>query len=145
VGYFEIGSCGTIYPGWLRTTIFLISASGVARITGVSHWHPDQVVVLLKPQTRTGLNSSCLGVFNLTSRNVLHFLAHLDFKLSKVQADPKNTDKPSGLRQCKMLCWCVQREVAVHVLSSQCLLTSPLAHAGCSTVTRLGQVCPLLR
>jgi hypothetical protein len=26
-GVFEIGSKGTIYPGWLRTTILLISAS----------------------------------------------------------------------------------------------------------------------
>jgi hypothetical protein len=30
----------TICPGWLRTMILLISASWVARITGVSHWHP---------------------------------------------------------------------------------------------------------
>jgi hypothetical protein len=29
----------TICPGWLRTTILLISASWVARITAVSHWH----------------------------------------------------------------------------------------------------------
>jgi hypothetical protein len=29
-----------ICPGWLRTAILLISASRVARITGVSHWHP---------------------------------------------------------------------------------------------------------
>jgi hypothetical protein len=30
----------TIYPGWPWTTILLISASWVARITGVSHWCP---------------------------------------------------------------------------------------------------------
>jgi hypothetical protein len=30
----------TICPGWLWTTILLISASWVARITGVSHWPP---------------------------------------------------------------------------------------------------------
>jgi hypothetical protein len=30
----------TICSGWLQTTILLISASWVARITGVSHWHP---------------------------------------------------------------------------------------------------------
>jgi hypothetical protein len=29
----------TICPGWLRTTIFLISASWVAGITGVNHQH----------------------------------------------------------------------------------------------------------
>jgi hypothetical protein len=28
----------TICPGWLWTSILLISASWVARITGVSHW-----------------------------------------------------------------------------------------------------------
>jgi hypothetical protein len=30
----------TICPGWLWTAFFLISASWVARITGMSHWHP---------------------------------------------------------------------------------------------------------
>jgi hypothetical protein len=39
-GFFEIGSHGTISPGWLWTMILLISASWVARITTVSHWHP---------------------------------------------------------------------------------------------------------
>jgi hypothetical protein len=36
--FFEIGSHGTICPGWLWNTILLVSASWVARITGVSHW-----------------------------------------------------------------------------------------------------------
>jgi hypothetical protein len=35
--FFKIGSSGTICPGWLRTSIPLISASWVARITGVRH------------------------------------------------------------------------------------------------------------
>jgi hypothetical protein len=30
----------TICPGWLWTTILLISASWVAKIIDVSHWHP---------------------------------------------------------------------------------------------------------
>jgi hypothetical protein len=30
----------TVCPRWLWTTILLISASWVARITGMSHWHP---------------------------------------------------------------------------------------------------------
>jgi hypothetical protein len=30
----------TICPSWLQTVILLISASWVARITGVSHWCP---------------------------------------------------------------------------------------------------------
>jgi hypothetical protein len=29
----------TIFQGWLQTTIFSISASQIARITGMSHWH----------------------------------------------------------------------------------------------------------
>jgi hypothetical protein len=29
-----------VCPGWPRTGIILISASQVARITGVSHWYP---------------------------------------------------------------------------------------------------------
>jgi hypothetical protein len=32
----------TICPGWVQATVFLISASWVARITAVSHWHPSQ-------------------------------------------------------------------------------------------------------
>jgi hypothetical protein len=31
---------GTICVGWLHTTVLLISASWVARITGLSHWYP---------------------------------------------------------------------------------------------------------
>jgi hypothetical protein len=36
----------TICPGWLRTVILLISASWVARITDVSHWHPASRIPL---------------------------------------------------------------------------------------------------
>jgi hypothetical protein len=39
-GFFDIGVLGTICPAWLWTVIFLISASWVARIIGVSHWRP---------------------------------------------------------------------------------------------------------
>jgi hypothetical protein len=38
VGYFENRVSWTICSGWPWTLILLISASGVARITGVSHW-----------------------------------------------------------------------------------------------------------
>jgi hypothetical protein len=38
-GFFEIGAHWTICSGWLWTMILLISASWVARITGLSHWH----------------------------------------------------------------------------------------------------------
>jgi hypothetical protein len=41
MGFFDRVS-GTIFPSWLRTTIFLISASWVARITRVSHQGPAQ-------------------------------------------------------------------------------------------------------
>jgi hypothetical protein len=37
--FFEIGSHGTICPGWLQTVILLISASWVATIIGVRHQH----------------------------------------------------------------------------------------------------------
>jgi hypothetical protein len=37
----------TICLGWLWTTILLISASWVASITGVSHWHPASILILM--------------------------------------------------------------------------------------------------
>jgi hypothetical protein len=37
-GYLEMGGLTTICPGWTRISSLLISASQVARITGVSHW-----------------------------------------------------------------------------------------------------------
>jgi hypothetical protein len=37
----------TICPGWLRAVIFLISASHVARIIGVSHWHLAKQFLIL--------------------------------------------------------------------------------------------------
>jgi hypothetical protein len=37
--FFKIRSHRPICPGWLQTAILLISASWVARITSVSHWH----------------------------------------------------------------------------------------------------------
>jgi hypothetical protein len=40
LGIFKIESHGTVCPGWLRTGMLLISASWVARITGMSHWPP---------------------------------------------------------------------------------------------------------
>jgi hypothetical protein len=38
--FFQDRVSQTICQGWLRTLIILISASWVARIIGVSHWHP---------------------------------------------------------------------------------------------------------
>jgi hypothetical protein len=43
-GFFEIGSHGTTCLGWLQTVILLISASWVARITGVSHQCPARLL-----------------------------------------------------------------------------------------------------
>jgi hypothetical protein len=37
MGFFGIRSHELFCPGWLQTAILLISASWVARITGVSH------------------------------------------------------------------------------------------------------------
>jgi hypothetical protein len=39
-GYFGDGILQTICPGWPQTVIFSISTSQVAKITGLSHWHP---------------------------------------------------------------------------------------------------------
>jgi hypothetical protein len=42
-GYFR-GRVLTICPGWLQTTILLVSTSWVARIIGVSHQYPADPV-----------------------------------------------------------------------------------------------------
>jgi hypothetical protein len=39
MGFFQIGSHKLFAWGWFRTVILLISASLVARITSMSHWH----------------------------------------------------------------------------------------------------------
>jgi hypothetical protein len=39
-GFFHDRVSKTICPSWLQTMILLISASWVARITGVRHWRP---------------------------------------------------------------------------------------------------------
>jgi hypothetical protein len=44
-GFFEIGSGGPICWGWLWTTILLISAYWVARITDVSHQCPARLCI----------------------------------------------------------------------------------------------------
>jgi hypothetical protein len=46
LGIFEIGSHKLFTQGWLLTVILLISASQVARITGVSHGHPAKQQLL---------------------------------------------------------------------------------------------------
>jgi hypothetical protein len=40
MGFLEKGSHRTVCLAWLPTEMLLISASWVARITGVSYWHP---------------------------------------------------------------------------------------------------------
>jgi hypothetical protein len=40
LGIFEIGSWELFAQGWLWNLTLLISASWVARVTGVSHWLP---------------------------------------------------------------------------------------------------------
>lgn len=57
-----------------------------------------------------------LGVFTSFARNVLHFLVHLNFRLSKVQAESKNTNKLWGPRLCRTTTG-VQPELAGHMLS----------------------------
>jgi hypothetical protein len=38
--FWRWGSLGLFSPGWPQISILLISASQIARITGVSHWNP---------------------------------------------------------------------------------------------------------
>jgi hypothetical protein len=52
-GFFRDRVCWTICPGWLRTEILLISASWVARITGMSHWHLADCVPLKEVNCKT--------------------------------------------------------------------------------------------
>jgi hypothetical protein len=40
VGYFEDRVSGTTYPGWFQIKSLLLSAFQVARIIGMSYWHP---------------------------------------------------------------------------------------------------------
>jgi hypothetical protein len=46
-GFFQYRISWTIFPGWLRTKILLISASSIARITGVNHWHLASLFFLI--------------------------------------------------------------------------------------------------
>jgi hypothetical protein len=48
-GFFQDKISWTIFSGWLWTMILLISASWVARITGVSHWHLASIYFLRWP------------------------------------------------------------------------------------------------
>jgi hypothetical protein len=46
MGFFEIGSPELFTRGWLRTSVLWLSASWVARTTGVSHWRPADVLLV---------------------------------------------------------------------------------------------------
>jgi hypothetical protein len=47
MGIFEIGSCELFAQGWLPTVILQMSASWVARITGVSYQHPARIIIYI--------------------------------------------------------------------------------------------------
>jgi hypothetical protein len=51
----------TLFLGWLWIAILLISASQVARITGVSHWHPAQQHFELEKTLGRGWRVRSLG------------------------------------------------------------------------------------
>jgi hypothetical protein len=51
-GYFRDRVSRTICPGWLQTAILLISASWIARITGMSHWCPPEFFHTLNTLSR---------------------------------------------------------------------------------------------
>jgi hypothetical protein len=52
--FFKIGSWQLFCPGWLQTSIFLISASRVARITDVGNWCPAWTQLLKDLQRKWG-------------------------------------------------------------------------------------------
>jgi hypothetical protein len=62
LGFFWDRVSQTICPGWLRKVILLISASWVARITGVSHQCPPEYLI---PNVVFYLNSHILCTFRV--------------------------------------------------------------------------------
>jgi hypothetical protein len=46
-GFFQDRVSRTICPGWPPTSILLISVSWVASITGMSHWYPAQLFLII--------------------------------------------------------------------------------------------------
>jgi hypothetical protein len=81
--FFKIGSCELFDQGWLWTAILLISASWVARITGVCHWClatmyffiiPPIVIfpspLFPYPSPRQSLLQSCLYTYVCGERKV---------------------------------------------------------------------------
>jgi hypothetical protein len=78
-GFFEIGSHRTICLGWLRTTILLICASWVARITGASHWCPaipHLFVTIILTGMRCYFTMFLISI-SLMSSDIDHFLIYL--------------------------------------------------------------------
>jgi hypothetical protein len=68
MGFFQDRVSWTVCPGWLGTAIFLISASWVARIIGVSHWCPANICYLKKGREikawRTCLQEVMIWIWN---------------------------------------------------------------------------------
>jgi hypothetical protein len=56
MGIFEIRSRESFGQGWLQTLILLISASSIARITGMSHQHLAFVQHFVKKKTAACLS-----------------------------------------------------------------------------------------
>jgi hypothetical protein len=57
----------TICLGWLQTEVLLISVSWVARITGVSHWHPAQITFVSYFTTKMKSNQKELCLIIISS------------------------------------------------------------------------------
>jgi hypothetical protein len=82
LGIFEIGSHKLFIWGWLQTLILLISASWIARITDLSHWHPPFLCAEDGTQgfmhaTQALLTLSCIPRPTIW---FLHFLTKVVFK-----------------------------------------------------------------
>jgi hypothetical protein len=71
-GYLGDGFSQTICPGWPRTEILLLSASQVARITGVSCRHPPHTSFIEEDKkSRRGAQEHAQQVSGTTGRNTL--------------------------------------------------------------------------
>jgi hypothetical protein len=137
---FGDGVSRTICPGWPRTMILPISASQLARITGVSHWHPantnsfkvPHVIVICTKVWDNYINSDLVifshspqtTLFSLTINTLHHHTkfpnSHslscyiIDLVLSRVQVQvlhtPQNNAYPSHFSGSLRSC----REMGFH-------------------------------
>jgi hypothetical protein len=91
----------TICLGWLRMVIFLISASWVARITGVSPLHPTESGIWDQPETYSKTCCSrCFLTMGISERETVSVFFFLDVKS---QASPTQCLIPTWTQRVRVL------------------------------------------